>query len=58
MGKTSNEVKRRYNNKVYARINAELPKELVSEFKDKCKAEGVSQASIIKKAIEKFVKEE
>lgn len=55
--KTSSEVKRRYNNKVYSTARAELPKELVEEFKELCKEKGVSQASIIKSAIEKFIEE-
>lgn len=55
--KTSSEVKRRYNNKVYSTVRAELPKELVEEFKELCKEKGVSQASIIKSAIEKFIEE-
>lgn len=54
---TSSEVKRRYNNKVYSRIVAELPKELVAEFKTVCKERGVSQASVLKKAIESFLNE-
>ncbi len=52
---TSSEVKRRYNNKVYSTIKAELPKELVAEFKELCKAKGVSQASVIKSAITEFI---
>lgn len=52
---TSSEVKRRYNNKVYSRIVAELPKELVAKFKATCKERGVSQASVLKKAIEEFL---
>lgn len=54
---TSTEVKRRYNDKVYSKIQAELPKEIVIPFKEKCAKEGVSQASIIRKAIEDFLKE-
>lgn len=52
---TSSEVKRRYNNKVYEKVFAELPKEIVIPFKEKCKAEGISQASILKKAIEEYL---
>ena len=51
----STEAKRRYNNKVYEKIQAELPKEIVIPFKEKCKAEGISQASIFKKAIEEYL---
>ena len=46
---------RKYNNKVYSSILVELPKDLVARFKEKCKAEGVSQASVIKEAIEEFL---
>lgn len=51
----STEAKRRYNNKVYEKIQAELPKEIVIPFKEKCKAEGISQASIFKKSIEEYL---
>lgn len=52
---TSTEVKARYNQKVYDRVGCQLPKELVARFKEKCAAEGVSQASIIKAAIEEYL---
>lgn len=52
---TSTEVKRRYNEKVYKKIQVQLPITLVEEFKSKCKQLGVSQAGIIKEAIEKFL---
>lgn len=54
--KTSTAVKRRYNNKMYSQIKFELPKELVAQFKDSCKANGVSQASVIKKAMEDYIR--
>lgn len=54
--KTSSAVKNRYNAKVYDRITACVPKELAEAFKEKCAAEGVPQAQIIKKAIEDFLK--
>ncbi len=54
---TSSEVKRRYNNKVYSTIQAQLPKELVADFKTACKERGVSQASVLKQAIESFLNE-
>ena len=54
---TSSEVKRRYNNKVYSPVAAQLPKELVANFKEACKKRGISQASVIKKAIEQFLNE-
>ena len=56
--KTSTEVKRRYNEKVYSRIYLQLPKETVEAFKAKCKSTGVSQASVLLDAIEKFLNSE
>lgn len=53
--KTSSAVKQRYNAKTYTMIAANIPKEIAAEFKAKCAAEGVSQAQIIKKAIEEFL---
>ena len=55
---TSTEVKRRYNDKVYAKIQAELPKDTVAAFKDKCRALGISQASVLLAAIETFLAED
>ena len=55
--KTSTAVKRRYNNKVYSQIKFELPKELVASFKEKCLERGVSQASVVREAIEMFLAE-
>lgn len=52
---TSTEVKRRYNSKTYATVIAQLPKDLVADFKEKCASEGVSQASVIKQAIENYL---
>lgn len=52
---TSTAVKRRYNEKTYTQIVASVPKETAAAFKAKCAAEGVSQAQIIKKAIEEFL---
>lgn len=55
---TSSAVKQRYNSKVYSTVKAQLPKDLVAHFKEKCKAEGISQAQVVKKAIEAFLAEE
>lgn len=55
---TSTEVKRRYNSKVYSKIQAELPKDTVAAFRAKCKETGVSQAQIILEAIEKFLRDD
>ena len=56
-GKTSTESKRRYNESVYTKIQAQLPKDTVAAFKTKCREAGVSQASVILEAIEKFIAE-
>lgn len=53
--RTSTAVKNRYNQKVYDQIAIKVPKELAATFKEKCAAEGVPQAQIIKKAIEEFL---
>ncbi len=53
--KTSTAAKRRYNEKTYTMLAAQLPKELVAEFKEKCRRQGVSQASIIKLAVENYL---
>lgn len=53
--RTSAAVKARYNKKTYGAITAYVPKELAVAFKEKCAAEGVPQAQIIKKAIEEFL---
>ena len=55
--KTSTEVKARYNKKVYTQIVASVPKEMAAACKEKCAAEGISQAQIIKRAIEEFLAE-
>ena len=52
---TSSAVKRRYNQKTYGAVTAYVPKDLAAAFKEKCAAEGISQAQIIKKAIEDFL---
>jgi len=52
---TSSAVKARYNKKVYSLVSAQLPKELVARFKEKCATEGISQAQVLKKAIEDFL---
>ena len=53
--KTSTAVKARYNNKTYEQVRASIPKELAKAFKKKCADEGISQAQVIKKAVEDFL---
>jgi len=52
---TSTEVKRRYNDKTYSRVYADLPKELVGKFKAAAQEQGVSVASIFKKVMEEYI---
>lgn len=42
----------------HTKLSVGLPKELVTRFKEKCKAEGISQAGFIREAIEKFLGDE
>lgn len=58
MGKTSSEVKNRWNKNHYSPITVQLPIETVERFREKCKAEGISQTSIIRDAIEAFLEKE
>lgn len=53
---TSSATKRKYNDKTYETVRAMLPIELVQQFKAKCEKEGKSQASIIKAAIEAYLR--
>lgn len=53
--RTSSTVKDRYNKKTYDNISVRVPKDMSAAFKTKCAAEGISQAQIIKKAIEEFI---
>ena len=55
---TSSAVKRRYNNKVYSPVTVYLPKDLVAQFKEQCVTREVSQASVVRAAIEQFLAEE
>ena len=54
---TSTQVKQRYNQKVYSRLQISLPKDLVARFKAKCEADGIPQAQVIKKAVIDFLDE-
>ena len=56
--KTSTQVKAKYNQKAYDVISIRIPKETASAFKNKCAAEGVPQAQVIKQAIADFLASE
>ena len=57
MADTRTDIQRRYNEAHLKRIFVQFPIELVDKFKAKCEREGVSQASVIREAIEKFLEE-
>ena len=52
---TSTEVKRRYNEKTYTRIVADIPKDKALKFKQKCRETGISQRQVILNAIDDFL---
>ena len=54
---TSTQVKAKYNQKVYDTISVRVPKEMASDFREKCAADGIAQAQIIKQAIEQFLQQ-
>ena len=54
--KAQSRANRKYNDKTYSRVLVDLPKELVAEFKEKCKRTGTPQAQVLRQAIEEFVK--
>lgn len=54
---TSTDVKRRHNEKVYTQISFSVPKEIAKAFKVKCKADGISQAQVLKTAINNFLEQ-
>lgn len=45
----------RYNRRTYEDVRAALPKKLAQNFKQKCASEGVSQAQVIRHAVEDFL---
>ncbi len=54
---TSSATKNRYNKKVYTRARADLPKDLVSKFKETVAANGTTTAAVLRKAVEKYIED-
>ncbi len=52
-----NASKRKYNSKTSARISAELPKALVSEFREVVAENSETAAGVLRKAVEKYVQD-
>ena len=55
MGRTSSAVKNKWKSANYTRILVEIPKEDGDRFKETCRSEKVTQASILKEAIYKYL---
>ncbi len=53
--KTSISAVTRYNKKTYDSISIRIPKEMAAAFKEKCSTDGVSQAQILKNAIQEYL---
>jgi hypothetical protein len=52
---TSTAVKRRYNTKVYDEVRAQLPKELVAEFRARLAMRGDTVAGVFRDAIKAYL---
>lgn len=57
MGKTSSQVKQRYNSKVYKQVSVQLKKELVGQWEAALAADGTGKAEFIRNAIEGYLEE-
>lgn len=55
MGKTSYSVWKRYQDKVSTQLAVRVPKDLADAFKTKCAEMGISQAQVIKTALQNFL---
>ena len=55
MGNSATRAKAKYNKENYSEIKLSVPKELKEKFKEKCFLNKVSQAKILKKAIEDYI---
>ena len=52
---TSSKVIQRYKNKVYKRVVADLPKDLVSSWEERLKADQISKSEFIRNAIKQYL---
>jgi len=55
MGKTSTQVKQRYLDKAYSQIAVRLQKDLVAQWEEALKADGISKAEFIRRAITQYL---
>lgn len=56
MGKTSSQVKQRYNQKTYKLFGANISKELAESFTEQLKKDRITKAEFIRNAIENYLK--
>ena len=54
---TSSKVIQRYKDKVYKRVVADLPKELVTRWEEKLACDGVGKSEFIRSAIKEYLEE-
>lgn len=52
---TSSAVIQRYKNKVYKRVVADLPKELVAQWEERLKADGIGKSEFIRNAVKEYL---
>lgn len=57
MSKTSTDVKRRYNERVYTKITVQIPNDLAERFKAKCERDNVPQRQVLMELIAQFLEE-
>lgn len=57
MSKTSWEVKKRYNDKVYKRIGVALEKELVTQWEEAIEKDGISKSEFFRRAMKRYLEE-
>ncbi len=55
---TSSKVIQRYKNKVYKRVVADLPKDLVARWEEKLQSDNVGKSEFIRNAIKAYLGEE
>ena len=55
MSKTSTNVKRKYNEKVYRQLNVQIPTDLYDDFQNRCAEMGIPQRQVIIELIEAFL---
>ena len=55
---TSAKVIKRYKNKVYKRVVADLPKDLVARWEEKLQSDNIGKSEFIRNAIKEYLGEE